>query len=107
MTESEIRIQVKFMGELADLAGFREVTIGLSAAPVLADLVDYLGARFGQQLARRLASRPADPFGYHVVAMVDSRFCGNVCESRVPLLDGMTVVFMEPVAGGSGLTPVE
>ncbi len=101
MTGSEIRIQVKFMGELADLAGLRQVTVGLPAAAVLADLVGYIGARFGPKLAQRLAGDPADPFRYNVVAMVDSRFCGDVCESRVPLLDGMTVVFMEPVAGGS------
>ena len=103
MSESEIRIQVKFMGGLADLAGCRQAMVTLSAYARLADLVSNLGTRFGQQLAERLASHPTDPFLYHVVAVVDSEFHGNASESQTSLSDGMTVVFMEPVAGGGGL----
>lgn len=99
---NEIRVCVKFMSALADIAGSRQVAMTLSADATLADLANDLGVRFGEKLAERLGNNSSDPYSYHTVAVVDGQFYGDPSVSQIHLRDGMTVVFMEPVAGGSG-----
>ncbi len=103
MNQREIRIRVKFMSGLADLVGCPQLSVGLPSPARLADLVADLGVQLGQPLAARLEGDPADPFGYHVVAIVDGQIYPNPSASEIGLADGATVVFMEPVAGGAGV----
>ena len=91
------------MSGLADLAGCRQLVVALPSHALLSDLVADLGSKLGQPLAARLAGEPTDAYGYHVVAMVDSQIYPNPSVSQIGLTDGVTVVFMEPVAGGTGI----
>lgn len=83
-----------------DIIGQRQTELELPAAATVQDLLNYVRARWGDQLAARLFEPNSNAVLPYIQILINSRAIHFLQGVETPLHEGAQVLILPPVSGG-------
>lgn len=96
--ETRMKVKVNFMGTLSKYAGVESVNIELRDGALYSDLLNELGARYGDKFPEKCWDAEKNEF-VKPISAIGSR--GDIEERDTPLADNDEIHVLIPVSGGS------
>lgn len=96
---SEMKINVKFLASIREIAGAHEIRLELNSGDTVKDLLEFLESLFGVEF-KEAAGKPFEDENPKIRFLVNGRDIDFLKGPGTELKEGDLVVFIPPVGGG-------